>query len=86
MLVVDETENRSFRTDDIVQEIDAYYSNSFSSKWGNGRTYYCWSKPGRGYLGDVATFRVDLRPRKEIRLNFSRLKPKTVYIIIGKCF
>ena len=84
MVVVDEMESRTFRTHEIITEIDCYYSNSFSSKWGNCRTFYCSTTPGYGYHGEVANFRVDSRPRKEIRLNFSRLRPKTVYSIIGK--
>ena len=86
MVCVDYRESRNHRTDDLVQENDAYYSNSFSSKWGNSRTYYCSSTPGRGYHGEIANFRVDTRPRRELRLNFSKLKPKTVFTIVGKLF
>ena len=84
MVCVDFFEKRTYRTDELVQEIDSYYSNSFSSKWGNCRTFYCATSPGRGYSGEIASFRVDSRPRKELRLNFSRLRPQTVYSIIGK--
>ena len=84
MVCVEHYEQRKHRTDELVQEIDSYYSNSFSSKWGNCRTFYCSTQPARGYHGEIANFRVDQRPRKEIRLNFSKLRPKTVFSITGR--
>ena len=60
---------------------------SFSSKWGNFRRSYFVAAPGTGYRGAVAPFRIEKEgkePRRELRLNFSRLQPKTVLRIIGK--
>ena len=60
---------------------------SFSSKWGNFRRAYYVAAPGQGYRGNVAPFRIEKEgkePRRELRLNFSRLQPQTVLRIIGK--
>ena len=61
-------------------------SKSFSSKWGNCRRAYFVAAAGAGYRGSVAPFRIEKdskEPRKELRLNFSRLQPKTVLRVIG---
>ena len=70
---------------DLTSVLKPY--KSFSSKWGNFRRSYFVAAPGAGYRGSVAPFRIEKdgkEPRKELRLNFSRLQPKTVLRIIGK--
>ena len=60
---------------------------AFSSRWGNFRRSYFITSPGQGYRGNVAPFRIEKEakePRRELRLNFSRLQPKTVLRIIGE--
>ena len=67
---------------ELFQDLDAWYSYSFSTPEGNIRSHFC-NRP-RGLLPDgdpVARFR--LVKRDEVIINFNLLTPSTIIIIIG---
>ena len=67
----------------LFQDVDAWYSYSFSTPEGNIRSYFCTQRRGILPTGDpVARFR--LVKREEVMINFNQLTPDTVIAIIGK--